>query len=110
MISECYDVPMTSVPLARIDVPLTTTQIVDVANAVGLFARILEVPPDSLAAIALPAVLHWKVGHFVVLVGVDDVVYRVHDPTLGAHDLDYGSLLELYSGIVVEFGQRPWTL
>ena len=57
------------------------------ATELGLAARALKVSIRNLAAMPLPAIVHWEGNHWIVLYDVDPGFVRVADPALGLRKL-----------------------
>ena len=51
------------------------------AHEVGLNFQMARRPPG--ATLIVPAVMHWKVGHFAAIVKQSGGLYEVQDPTFG---------------------------
>lgn len=66
------------------------------AESLGFNARSVKVPPENFQEknIPLPAIIHWKGYHWVVLYGRQGNKYVVADPGAGMRYLDRKSLLE----------------
>jgi ATP-binding cassette, subfamily B, bacterial len=77
------------------------------ARLFGLEARGLRVEPDALAELALPAVLHWEMNHFVVLERVQRRGVTIVDPSLGRCEVDRETLDRSFSGIALELQPGP---
>lgn len=88
---------------------LSLKTLVHVANSMRLAARSVRLEPTSLIGLSLPAVLHWDLRHFVVLVKIRKLFgrlrYLVHDPALGARWLSAEEMNRSFTGIAVEFNR-----
>ena len=62
---------------------MSVRQMADVAHAIGMTARAVRCEPDELAQLAMPAILHWNLNHFVVLTAVRAGKACVIDPAHG---------------------------
>ena len=66
----------------------TLKQVMQVAEDIGFNARPLRGELEDLPHLALPAILHWNLNHFVVLTRISDGLggkkYHIHDPARGA--------------------------
>ena len=82
---------------------VTLKHISQVAEAMGLAARGVQVQLESLAKLQLPAVLHWDMNHFVVLVGVKGKNIFVHDPGRGKRKLTLAEASKHFTGVAMEF-------
>ena len=82
---------------------VTLKHVSQVAEAMGLAARGVQVPLESLAKLQLPAVLHWDMNHFVVLTGVKGKNIFVHDPGRGKRKLSLAEASKHFTGVAMEF-------
>ncbi len=82
---------------------VTLKHVSQVATAMGLAARGVQVQLESLAKLQLPAVLHWDMNHFVVLVGVKGKYIYVHDPGRGKRRLNFAEASKHFTGVAMEF-------
>ena len=82
---------------------VTLKHVSQVAEVMGLAARGVQVPLESLAKLQLPAVLHWDMNHFVVLVGVKGKNIFVHDPGRGKRKLTLAEASRHFTGVAMEF-------
>ncbi|MCY7386740.1 MAG: peptidase domain-containing ABC transporter [Burkholderiales bacterium] len=82
---------------------VTLKHVSQVAEAMGLAARGVQVPLESLGKLQLPAVLHWDMNHFVVLVGVKGKNIYVHDPGRGKRKLTLAEASKHFTGVAMEF-------
>lgn len=58
-------------------------QIAEAARHYGMEADGLSAELDELAAVRMPAILHWGFNHFLVLEGFDGTSWHLMDPSLG---------------------------
>ncbi len=86
---------------------ISVSQIIAVAGGFGLRGRAARASLDDLAALQLPAILHWNFNHFVVLerYGADEAI--VIDPSKGRLRLSPSELSDHYTGIAIEFTRTP---
>lgn len=94
---------------AKFEPPLLGTKLTTllaIANELGLDSTPLQVEVSELAHIQAPAILHLKMGHYLVLTGVgrNDVV--VVDPAVGERRIPNEELERIFSRIVVELSPR----
>ncbi len=82
---------------------ITLKHISQVAESMGLAARGVQVPLESLAKLQLPAVLHWDMNHFVVLAGFSGKKLVVHDPGRGKRKLTLSEASRHFTGVAMEF-------
>ena len=73
-----------------------------VADRLGLRARPVRAEMEYLKQIPLPAILHWNLNHFVVLVKIKGDKYKIHDPGIGARWLNKHQMSDQFTGVAVE--------
>lgn len=73
----------------------------------GLAPRPLRLELGHLRSLQVPAILHWDLVHFVVLVKVarDHVV--IHDPAIGRRKLELAEVSKHFTGIAIEARPTP---
>lgn len=78
-------------------------QIIDLASRMKFRARALRLDLSDLPGLALPAILHWDMDHYIVLkkMGRNSVV--VHDPATGIRKYRRDDLANHFTGIAIEF-------
>lgn len=84
-----------------------------IADDLGLNTRPLRCEPEELGEVALPAILHWDMAHFVVLTQLarpvaglsQSVRYTIHDPAHGEMVLGRAELSRHFTGVALEL--RP---
>lgn len=81
---------------------VTFKWLVDVATQLDLDARAVSVGIESIGELALPAVLHWDLNHFVVLRSVDARKIVIHDPAFGKRTLTLAETSKHFTGIALE--------
>lgn len=81
----------------------TAADVCEMGAALGLAPRALRAEPEQLGQLALPAVLHWDLNHFVVLAGLRRGVATVLDPARGVRHLTLAELSPHFSGVALEF-------
>ncbi|MBL8523868.1 MAG: peptidase domain-containing ABC transporter, partial [Betaproteobacteria bacterium] len=82
---------------------VTLKHVSQVAESMGLAARGVQVPLESLTKLQLPAVLHWDMNHFVVLTKVSTKYLWVHDPARGKRRLKISEASRHFTGVAMEF-------
>lgn len=86
----------------------TLKDMVGIAGRMHLQARAIKAPLERLPQLALPLILHWDFGHFVVLVeATEDGRLVVHDPARGRCEIGAREASELYTGVAVELLPGP---
>ncbi len=81
----------------------TVGDLVTRGEHLGLAARPLRLEPDEMRDLQCPAVLHWRLNHFVVLIAVKRRGIVIHDPAMGRCDVPWTEVNEAFTGIAVEF-------
>jgi ABC-type bacteriocin/lantibiotic exporter with double-glycine peptidase domain len=69
----------------------------------GLSCKAFKATPESIKRVALPAIIHWNMGHFVVLCGFGKNCYYINDPAIGRIRVDYTEFDRSFTGIVLTF-------
>ncbi|MDX2219675.1 MAG: peptidase domain-containing ABC transporter [Burkholderiales bacterium] len=82
---------------------VTLKHIAQIAETMGLTARGVQVPLEGLAKLQRPALLHWDMNHFVVLVEATAKHILVHDPARGRRKLTYAEASRHFTGVAMEF-------
>jgi ATP-binding cassette subfamily B protein RaxB len=81
---------------------VTLAELVRLGAALNLGARALRAEPAELAQLQLPAVLHWDMNHFVVLVGFRRGQALIHDPAQGQRRISLAELGRHFTGVALE--------
>src|SRR5687768_6077287 len=82
---------------------VTLKHIAQIAETMAMTARGVQVALESLGKLRLPAVLHWDMNHFVVLVKVSGRKITVHDPARGKRILTMDEASRHFTGVAMEF-------
>ena len=77
------------------------------AAAEQLNSRALRLDADELPALRLPCILHWDLGHFVVLVRADSRGVVILDPARGLLRLAPAEVSDRFSGVALELWPAP---
>jgi ATP-binding cassette subfamily B protein RaxB len=72
------------------------------ADRIGLSARAVKVSLDDLADLAMPAILHWDMNHFVVLERVKGGKALVHNPDGCSGNYTMEELSSHFTGVALE--------
>lgn len=87
----------------------TLGQVIDVAEDIGFNARPLRGEIDDLPHLSLPAILHWNLNHFVVLVRISEGVrnkrYHIHDPARGVLKLTREEVSRSFTGVALDLSK-----
>lgn len=81
---------------------VTFKDLLQVAGRLQLIARPLRLPIPELRHLRLPAILHWRMTHFVVLVRCGRRRYVIHDPATGRRTVDKAELDDAFTGVALE--------
>jgi ATP-binding cassette, subfamily B, bacterial CvaB/MchF/RaxB len=81
---------------------MTVTDLARVAAAEQLATRAVRVELHELAQLRLPIILHWDLGHFVVLREIRGDRHLIIDPAFGERSLTLEELSPRFSGVAVE--------
>lgn len=81
---------------------MTLEDFVNIAEHEQLGTRAVQLGMKELPELRLPAMLHWDMGHFVVLVALRGDQCVVHDPAVGERVLGRKALAKHFTGIAVE--------
>ncbi|HEX7403001.1 MAG TPA: ABC transporter transmembrane domain-containing protein, partial [Usitatibacter sp.] len=82
---------------------ITLKNVAQIAETMGMTARGVQVPLESLGKLRLPAILHWDMNHFVVLTKVAGRKITVHDPARGKRVLTLEESSRHFTGVAMEF-------
>jgi ATP-binding cassette subfamily B protein RaxB len=72
------------------------------ADKLGMETRALRLESRELEALACPAVLHWDMRHFVVLVAVARRGITINDPATGRRELGWTEVGRRFTGVALE--------
>jgi len=81
---------------------VTFKDLLQLAGKLQLTARPLRLPIADLRRLKLPAVLHWRMTHFVVLVRCGRRRYVIHDPATGRRSVDRAEMHRDFTGVALE--------
>ena len=77
-------------------------RLITMAHQLGFDARPLRAEPDYLTGAILPCILHWDLGHFVVLRRMTRRGAEIFDPARGRYQISAQQLSQHFTGIVLE--------
>ncbi len=84
----------------------TLKQVMTIAESIGFSIRPLRGDLDDLSHLVRPAILHWNLNHFVVLVGIKRGLrgtrYHIHDPAKGTLTLTREEVSRKFTGVALE--------
>jgi len=81
---------------------ITLRGIIDIAKALKLSSRPLQLDLDHVVQLKLPCILHWDMNHFVVLKEVGGQVAVVHDPAVGERRMPLAEFAKHFTGVALE--------
>lgn len=81
---------------------ISLKQVIDILKDNGFIVRALTCKRQDLSQILTPAILHWKMNQFVLLIEVQNEKYRIHDPYFGTKWLSHLEVDQYFSNVVVE--------
>lgn len=81
---------------------MTLLDLARVAKAEQLTTRAVRVDLKDLKQLRLPAILHWSMGHFVVLRGISGHKYDVIDPAHGERVFSQEDMSREFTGVAME--------
>jgi len=77
------------------------TALVAAAKGYGLAVKPLAREPETLAELPLPAILHWRFNHFVVLEKVTRRGFVLLDPAVGRRIVDRAEMGRSFTGLAL---------
>lgn len=106
MVASYFGLPADLRTLRQLSPPsvrgTTLKNLIAMAKQVGISARPVSVELELLDRLALPAILHWDMSHFVVLERVGPRGLLVHDPRVGTRTLDWEEVSNSFTGVALE--------
>jgi len=85
----------------------TLLELRNLAERIGLAARGVKVAVGALAQLALPAILHWEMNHFVVLERVTKNGIVIMDPAAGRMAVAWAAVDKSFTGVALETRVSP---
>jgi ATP-binding cassette subfamily B protein RaxB len=98
------DIRQLAVPSGRGE---TLLELRNLAERIGLAARGVKVSVPGLAQLALPAILHWEMNHFVVLERVTRTGIVIMDPAAGRIAVAWADVDRSFTGVALETRTSP---
>lgn len=86
---------------------MTARRLLEMAHALGLQCRPLQLEMEELSQLQTPCVLHWDLDHFVVLREVGKRSVVIHDPAVGVRTLSLAEVAKHFTGVAIEFSKGP---
>jgi len=85
----------------------TLKGLMETADRLNLASRPLKLEPAQLRDLETPAILHWDMNHFVVLVGFRGNKAIIHDPARGRVLMSSDTISQHFTGIALELTPAP---
>ena len=85
----------------------TLLELRNLAERIGLAARGVKVGVEALGELALPAILHWEMNHFVVLERVTKTGIVIMDPAAGRLAVPWSAVDTSFTGVALETRVSP---
>jgi HlyB family type I secretion system ABC transporter len=82
---------------------LSAAAIANAARQFGLRVKAYTLEPTEINSVPLPAILHWKFNHFVVLERWTPNAIHIVDPGAGRTQLTHEQFDECFTGVVLTF-------
>ena len=86
---------------------MTLAALMAIASDLELAPRAVRLEVEELHQLALPAVLHWDLNHFVVLERVSGVAATILDPAGGRRIVPLAKLGRHFTGVALELAPTP---
>ena len=80
----------------------TMRRLIQISEQLNLTARGVHLELEELGALRLPAVLHWDMNHFVVLLKVRKGQVVIFDPAVGKRRLPMAEVSKHFTGVALE--------
>ena len=81
----------------------TFQELVKIADSLQLISRPVRLSLRETPNLKLPAVLHWRMNHFVLLTAVGRSDWTIHDLAIGKRTIQFAEMDESFTGVALEF-------
>lgn len=78
------------------------SDLIKIASDVGFGARPVQCDVNEIPELKTPAILHWGMNHFVVLVKANRQNLVIHDPAIGKRVISFADVDKQFTGIALE--------
>jgi ATP-binding cassette subfamily B protein RaxB len=106
MVASFYGLDFDMATLRRRFSPSTRgaslSSLMTIADRLGLTPRPVQVELEHLDALALPAVLHWNLNHYVVIEAVSGKKALIHNPDGRSAWMPFGEVSKYFTGVALE--------
>lgn len=85
----------------------TLGDLMNIASAMQMTSRPLKCELEELRELQGPAILHWSLNHFVVLLKADGKALTIQDPARGVRRLPLREVGDHFTGVALELGRAP---
>lgn len=79
--------------------------LMETLESLEMQARAVRLDVPALGQLAVPAILHWNLDHFVVLSRVSRGRYEILDPALGERTLTEAEMSAAFTGVALEISR-----
>jgi ATP-binding cassette subfamily B protein RaxB len=86
---------------------LNLEEIIRIAAALDMTTRAVRCEVEELRELRTPAILHWGLNHFVVLLKVTRKGIQVQDPARGVRIPDWKEVDKKFTGVALELTRSP---
>jgi ATP-binding cassette subfamily B protein RaxB len=80
----------------------TLAQIIGMAEQMGLTTRPLRLEVEEITELRLPAILHWRMNHFVVATAANEKFVWICDPATGEMRVPLSEVSAAFTGVALE--------
>lgn len=81
---------------------LSLHDLIKIAGSYNFNTRALRIETNQIQLLKTPAILHWNLNHFVVLVKATPKKITLHDPAKGLQELSMKDFSKSFTGIALE--------
>jgi ATP-binding cassette subfamily B protein RaxB len=83
------------------------SRLMALGSAMDMQCRAVRCEVSDLPKLGLPAILHWKMNHFVVLEKISRRRFHIIDPAHGSTAIDAAEMSRSFTGVAVEVSPAP---
>lgn len=78
------------------------SRLMNIAGQLGLQSRPVRLDIEEMLKLKTPAILHWDLNHYVVLIKVGKFKITILDPAFGKRILNYAEVSDHFTGVALE--------